>query len=245
MYYKIQINNYMTILGDKNLRKALENEDIVIDPKPKEIEPASIDLRVGKEAFLSTAEEVTHLDQGKLLILPAGGFALIISKEKLKLSSKIVGHIGLRSEYTRKGLVLLAGPQIDPGFEGNIHIAICNLSPTEISLAYDEPFFTIEFHELPEPVEHPYTGGYQYQDKITLKEIKDIRERRGYALSDVIKNMQSIASDISGLRAAVTEFSKSEANLSRQVNKYLAIFVATIVTLTIGILGILFKLVFK
>ncbi len=137
---------------------------------------------------------------------------------------------------------MLAGPQIDPGFEGNIHIAVCNLSPTEISLAYDEPFFTIEFHELPEPVEHPYSGGCQYQDKITLKEIKDIRERRGYALSDVIKNMQSIASDISVLRSAVTDFSKSEANLSRQVNKYMAIFVTTIVALTIGVLSVLFKI---
>ncbi len=76
MYYKLQINNYMTILGDKNLSKALENGDIAIEPKPKDIEPASIDLRVGKEAFLSTADEVTLLDQGKLLILPAGGFAL-------------------------------------------------------------------------------------------------------------------------------------------------------------------------
>lgn len=89
----------MTILSDKRLREAMERGDLIIEPEPKEIEPASIDLRVGKQAFRSTDDEVTQLDKGKLLVLPAGELALVITKEKLKLSSKIVGHIGLRSEH--------------------------------------------------------------------------------------------------------------------------------------------------
>ncbi len=150
--------------------------------------------------------------------------------------------MGLRSEFTRRGLVLLAGPQIDPGFDAYLHIAVCNLSPTELSLSYEEPFLTVEFHELPEPVEHPYSGTYQNQENITPKEIRDIKERRGYALSEVIKNMQRIASDISGLKDAVTKFSDAESKLSQQVDKQMGIFVKTIIALAISIVGILLAL---
>ena len=77
----------MAILSDKKLREAMEKGDIIIEPKPKEIEPASIDLRVGKQAFASSLDEITKLDQGKLLVLPAGELALIVTQEKLKLNN--------------------------------------------------------------------------------------------------------------------------------------------------------------
>jgi len=159
--------------------------------------------------------------------------ALIITREELKLGPRIVGHFGLRSYFTRKGLVLLAGPQIDPGFEGTLHVVLCNLSPTEISLSYGEPFCTAEFHELSTAVERPYAGDYQRQKGITPQEVTDIRQRRGYALSDVIKNMQTIAQDIGTLKASVEK-------LTSRTDKYMLIFVSSLAALVIGVVVKLF-----
>lgn len=226
----------MPILSDVDLRNALTSGDIQIVPPPTKIEPASIDLSVGDEAFAASQDEITRLSQGKLLVIPPGEMVLIITKEDIKLGLRIVGHIGLRSYFTRKGLVLLAGPQIDPGFDGTLHIVLCNLSPTEMVLSYGEPFCTIEFHRLSNDAEQSYTGPYQKQKGITAREIDDIRQRRGYALSEVIKNMQSIARDVSSLKESVER-------LTNRTDKYMLVFISSLSALVIGILLKLF--VFK
>jgi len=223
----------MPVLADIRLKKAISEGLIEITPPPVSIEPASIDLSVGDEAFVASGEEITKLLHGKLLILPAGEMALVVTREELKLSPRIIGHIGLRSYFTRKGLVLLAGPQVDPGFEGTLHIVLCNLSPTEISLSYGEQFCTVEFYDLSTDVQQPYNGDYQKQKGITPQEITDIRQRRGYALSEVIKNMQTIAQDIGSLKEAVEK-------LTGRTDKYLLVFVSTLAALAIGIIVKLF-----
>jgi dCTP deaminase len=223
----------MSILSDVDLRDAIKNSEIQITPHPTSIEPASIDLSIGEEAFAASGDEIIKLSQGKLLIIPPGEMVLIITREELKLGPRIVGHIGLRSYFTRKGLVLLAGPQIDPGFEGTLHIVLCNLSPTELALSYGESFCTVEFHRLSTEVQQQYKGSYQKQRGITPREINDIRERRGYALSEVIKDMQSIARDVSSLKDSVEK-------LTNRTDKYMAIFVSSLSALVIGIILKLF-----
>ena len=220
----------MVLLSREELRKAMEEGEIKIEPEPEEIKPASIDLSVGGEAFRSKDDEITKLEEGKLLIIPAGDFALIVTLEYLKLSPSIVGHIGLRSKYTRRGLVLLAGPQIDPGFEGTLHVALCNLSPSDISLSYNEPFCTVEFHRLPKPVKEPYKGEYLGQTSISSDEIRDIRKGRGLALSEAMNLLRRTSENVS-------ELTKSVNKLSSRTDKYMALFVGTIISLVLGILG--------
>ncbi|MFQ6127086.1 MAG: dCTP deaminase [Candidatus Heimdallarchaeota archaeon] len=220
----------MVLLSRGALEKAIQEGEIVLDPRPEKLEPASIDLTVGSEAFRSRDDEITYLERGKLLIIPAGDFTLIVTKEYLKLSQSIVGHIGLRSKYTRRGMILMAGPQIDPGFEGNLHIALCNLSPTEVSLSYGDPFCTVEFHRLPEPVKEPYRGEYLGQTSITSDEVRDIRKGRGLALSEAIDLIRRTSENVSKLTESVKK-------LSDRTDRYMAIFVTTIVALVLGILG--------
>ena len=117
-----------------------------------------------------------------------------------------------------------------------MHICLCNLSPAEIVLSYGESFCTIELHRLSNNAEQPYKGNYQKQKGITSREIDDIRERRGYALSEVIKDMQSIARDVSSLKESVEK-------LTTRTDKYMLMFVSSLVALVIGIILKLF--VFK
>ena len=216
------------LLTNSKLAEALNNGDLKIDPRPKELKAASIDLTLGEEAFLASEDNIRELSPGKLLVLPAGEMAIVITREKVDLKPHIVGHIGLRSHFARKGLVLLAGPQIDPGFRGKLHLTLCNLSPVEIALSYGQEFCTVEFHKLEAQAEQPYGARtsdlYQEQGPITPDEIEDIKERRGYALSEVISGMQSIARDVSDLRNSVNRY-------VRRSDIYLGIFLASIVAL--------------
>lgn len=69
-------------------------------------------------------------------------------REMMRVGARFAAQIGLRSGLARKGLALLAGPQVDPGFRGRLHVALVNLSPVEISIAYGEPLITMMFHDL-------------------------------------------------------------------------------------------------
>lgn len=223
------------LLANKKLKDALDAGDLIIDPKPKELKAASIDLTLGEEAFFASEESIRPLGPGKLLVLPAGEMAIVITREKLQLKPNIVGHIGLRSHFARKGLVLLAGPQIDPGFHGNLHLTLCNLSPTEVALSYGQEFCTVEFHILDIAAEKPYgvrtSDLYQEQAGITPEEIEDIKQRRGYALSEIFKGMQSMAKDVSGLKDSVDKYMRRSDKYFIIFISILAIFVATIIAL--------------
>ena len=77
--------------------------------------------------------------------------------------------------------------------------------------------------------EKPYTGNYRSQKRITPKKINNIRQRRGYALTEVIKNMQTIAQDIGTLKGAMIK-------LTSRTDKYMMIFVSSFAALVIAII---------
>ena len=166
------------LMSDKDIQEARSSGELRIrNFSQKSLQPASYDMRVGGEAFSS--HEKTPIDiksTGSLAIKP-GDFILVRTYESVKLSPKIAGRIGLRSFHARKGLALLAGPQIDPGFEGVLVVGLHNLDANELKLSYREPFCTIEFYRLPEPVKRPYKGEYQNQKGIREKDSNAIKER--------------------------------------------------------------------
>jgi deoxycytidine triphosphate deaminase len=69
--------------------------------------------------------------------------------------------MGIRSYFTRKGLVSFMGPQVDPDFEGVLVTSLFNIGPKPIVMKYGGPFCTIEFNEMSEPSEKPYCDPYQ------------------------------------------------------------------------------------
>lgn len=164
------------LMSDKDIQQAMSSGELIIgDFSPESLQPASYDMRVGEEAFSSHEKRINVKSTGSLVIKP-GDFILTRTYESVKLSPKIAGKIGLRSFHARKGLALLAGPQIDPGFEGVLVVGLHNLDANERKLSYREPFCTIEFYRLSEPVQHPYKGEYQKQKGIRKRDSNPIKE---------------------------------------------------------------------
>jgi dCTP deaminase len=227
----------MSLMGDAALREAVTKGGIALEPAPQQdsMKAASIDLRLGPEAFLGTSDAILSMDEKRLLTIPPGELALVTTLEKLRIGNRYAAQIGLRSAFARKGLALLAGPQIDPGFRGRLHVALVNLSPTDIAIAYREPLVTAVFHDLGSDVEQGYgtrTGDeYQEQDQITGQEIEDIRQHRGYALSEIIREMASLSTNVAQLRSTVEGYVRTATAVMRRGDAYLALFVAAIVAL--------------
>ena len=192
------------ILTDRQIKEALRTETIKIDDfDERYLGPATYDLRVGPEAFSSTRREKIDLKEKGVVILEPGDFVIVLTLEILELSNKHVGRIGIRSHFTRRGIIPLTGPQVDPGFEGPLHIGLYNVSPSDVVLPFGEPFCTLELHELNEPVEKPYRGPYHGQRGITAREMEDIIGTRGMTFAEVLKVLGGLGADVKVLTKTI------------------------------------------
>jgi deoxycytidine triphosphate deaminase len=194
------VNSDYILLSDKSIKESIKRGDFEIDNfEEKNLQPASYDCGVGEEGFSVKINEKIDIKNKGIFVISPADFAVISTYESFKLSNKVAAKIGLRSDFTRKGLILLAGPQIDPGFEGVLNISLVNMGPRDITLTYKEPICTLEFFGLSEPSSKPYSGPFQNQKGLSPEAIKYISESRGITLGQVIEGLGSLSTNVSQL----------------------------------------------
>lgn len=195
-------------MTDAQIKAAIESREIVLDPfDPARVEPASYDARVGNWAFASSSKEKLNLAEKGVLIIEPGEFAVLESREYIELDNRTAGQLGLRSEYARRGLLMLSGPQIDPGFKGIIVVRMINLAPKSVALPHEAPFLTLQFFRLGHPVTKPYSGPHQGQRGISAQDMQELVETEGMTLGQVTKTLGALAKDVSELRGSVGRLS--------------------------------------
>ena len=171
------------ILSDKTIIKYLKNGEIEITPKPtkEQIQPSSIDLRLGNE-YLSPIHEQETIDiknnepkyqrlKGNAILLPAGEFILGTTKEKIKLPSYLIARVEGRSSIGRLGVAIhITAGFIDAGFEGQITLEIKNLSNNNIILYEDMRVCQLIFEtidRIPNRIYGEAGNKYQNQEGVT------------------------------------------------------------------------------
>lgn len=158
------------ILSDRTLREHLEypnlTETITVDPEPTEeqIQPASLDVRLGEQFVYPDTGD--HFERDPL-ILRKGDRVLAHTRETIDLPNDIAAQLAGRSTYARKGIIVhkTAG-WIDPGFEGQITLELYNMSEGSIVLDVGDRVAQLVFLELSSP-SSGYDGRYQGQQGAT------------------------------------------------------------------------------
>ncbi|NJE06014.1 dCTP deaminase [Thermococcus sp. M36] len=149
------------MLPDWKIRK-----EILIEPfSEKSLQPAGYDLRVGREAYIN-GKLIDVESEGKIVI-PPKTHALILTLERVKLPDDVMGDMKLRSSLAREGL-LGSFAWVDPGWDGNLTLALFNASDEPVELAYGERFVQIAFIRLEGSAEKPYRGNYQGSQHLAL-----------------------------------------------------------------------------
>jgi dCTP deaminase len=189
------------LMTDREIRAALESGELEIrDYAEAHIEPTSYDMRLGKEALVSRQDQKILLSPSVSLTLNAGDFALVITYESVKMPNDIAAQIGMKSGLARKGLMLLAGIQIDPGFEGVLVLGLYNASPRRITLDYQAPLCTVEFHRLSGPVQNPHPGHPDLKKGHIPEEDKAfLRTLETESLSELCQSVRTLAQSVSTL----------------------------------------------
>jgi len=219
------------LMRDTEIMQAIQNGEIVINPyEERNLQGASYDFALGGEALVSNSDEKLLLapDRSTSLHLNPGDFALVLTKESVKVANDIAGVIGMRSALARRGLILLAGMQIDPGFQGHLRFGLYNASPRRITLDYNDGLCMIEFHRLSGPVKNPQPLNRELvEGRIPESDRAYLRTLETTSLSDLGQNMRTLSQNVD--------------TLARQI-KWMAFFVVPTI---LAILGLVLAIVLR
>jgi dCTP deaminase len=174
------------ILSDREIRARLAKGDLRVGPlaDPElQIQPASIDLRLGAEFLVYQPARVACLDprdpatlvaatekivvaEEAAFVLHPGQFALGTTVEEVALPSDLVAVVDGRSSIGRMAVVVHATAGfIDPGFQGQITLELSNIGPIPVRLYPGMRVAQLVLHEMTSPAERPYgpDRGSRYQ----------------------------------------------------------------------------------
>ena len=165
------------ILSDRDLRARLKQGDLQIGPLRDEslqIQPASVDLRLGSEFIVYRPAQIACLDPrdpetisaatqrivvapDQAFILHPGEFGLGTTIERVVIPPDLVARVDGRSSIGRLAVVVHATAGfIDPGFEGQVTLELSNIGPIPVRLYPGMRIAQIVLCRLTSPAEMPY-----------------------------------------------------------------------------------------
>lgn len=154
------------ILADSSIEEALSLGDIEVTPEPTEeqIQPASLDVRLGKKLYGFDRGYSVNSNQHRL---QPGERYLAETKETVEMPNHIAAQLAGRSSVGRQGVIVhkTAG-WIDPGFSGTITLELMNLGKSPVDFQTGERIAQLVFFKLDYP-SRGYDGHYQGQDEPT------------------------------------------------------------------------------
>lgn len=170
-------------LCDRDIIQALDEEQIVIDPRPDDakISGVSVDLRLGDRFRVFSSHQTPYIDLsgsreevdraveqvmsdeiliagGERFVLHPGELALGITLESITLPADLVGWLDGRSSLARLGLMVhVTAHRIDPGWSGNIVLEFFNSGKLPLALQPGMSIGAMSFERMSGAAERPYT----------------------------------------------------------------------------------------
>ena|SRR5688572_2992867 len=162
-----------SVLSDGTIVRLINEGRIGIDPwDPSQVQPASLDLRLGdsfrvfhnhrasvidlRDPPEGLTEEV-RIGPDEPFVIHPGEFCLGRTLERVELPDDIVARIEGRSSLGRLGLIVHATAGFcDPGWRGTLTLEFNNLTRVPIRLYAGLPIAQLSFMTLDAPALRPY-----------------------------------------------------------------------------------------
>jgi dCTP deaminase len=184
----------MSVLSDHEIEQELKKKRLIISPRPKKINPASVELTLGREIvylkrtytneidlkkpFPKDMVDRYLMDYKKGFSIKPGEHYLATTEERVELPDDLTMVIIGKSTIGRIGLVPVTAGYIDPGFRGQITLEIYNVAHTPIIIYPGMYFAQGVVMRMSAPAAKPYhkrkTSLYVNQSGPTIPKTKNL-----------------------------------------------------------------------
>lgn len=164
------------VLSDVDIIERISSDELEIEPyKESNVEPASVDLRLGSTFLLVKVKKEYTEERGFSVTLDdvddtfryeetedsvrikPNELVLATTKERVSMPDDLAAEVLGRSSLGRLGIsVHQTAGYIDPGFSGEITLELSNHGPAPVKLHSGERVCQIVFSECSSPALHPY-----------------------------------------------------------------------------------------
>jgi deoxycytidine triphosphate deaminase len=204
------------ILSDREIKELIDNptSGLIVNPFDLEcLQGASYDLKVGQNVLISGQESITDLTIAGAITIQPGDFAVVVSNEYFEIPQNMVINIGAKTYLTKKGIILQAGMQIDPGFKGYLFLGLYNSSPRKFILEYKGDLCSIQFFQLRVDAKKVFNINYDYLHGNFPKDMKDyLYSLENNSLSNLAEDLRTLTKSVSELSTQIIVQAKTSSN---------------------------------
>lgn len=162
------------ILSDNSILFELDHPGstgLQIKPLDREtqIQPASVDLRLGEEIYICRDDRIeTYPDGPTFQPVRDGHMYLGHTQETIRIPRHLGAQLHGRSSLARQGLLVhITGGWVDPGFRGQLVLEVANLSNEPIHVPIGQRVCQLTLSRLTTSVDEAYgeKAGSKYMDQ--------------------------------------------------------------------------------
>lgn len=188
----------MPFWGSEKLRAELGQ--LVSPYKAELVTQGSIELRMGREAFVTGGEgkRVVLEKDGEDFVIPPGQFGQLLTLERVHVPTTAIAFISIKFKHKLRGLVNVSGFHVDPGYDGWLVLSVYNAGASNIRLSRGDATFLIWYADLDKPMSDgdKYKGGRGQKERIPDEYIMEI--------DGDIASPGSLKSEIDGLETKIS-----------------------------------------
>ncbi|MFD1066590.1 dCTP deaminase [Oceanobacillus locisalsi] len=178
------------ILSGQTIKKYVEDKQLSVTPfQELSVQPASIDLRLGKEflvvddmstPYLSIDQPADYqeiqIGDKETITIPPQSFVLGTTLEQIGLPDYLTAFVEGRSSIGRLGVFIQNAGWIDPGFSGQITLELFNANRVPVQLQADMRICQLVIAKVDQKTKG-YSGKYLYQQGTTPSRVYLDQER--------------------------------------------------------------------
>ncbi|MBI2435704.1 MAG: hypothetical protein HYV26_22850 [Candidatus Hydrogenedentes bacterium] len=168
------------------------------------LDSCSYDVRIGDRAVIGGSGTEIDLNQSRLELTP-GCYAAVVSLERVLVPDDILVRINSKRSFSYKGIALLTGSQVDPGYQGHLLFGFYNASSKRIVLGKGEPICSLVFETLAHPVAKPKgKDPYLYRGEFPagfVDFMANMEVLSWHQLSEHVKKIEGMTQQILDLRS--------------------------------------------
>ncbi|MGE4423600.1 MAG: hypothetical protein AB7D39_15000 [Pseudodesulfovibrio sp.] len=161
--------------GSKKLIRKIEEGNIIRPFTADNVESGAYELTMGDAYYSTDCDTRQSLRNNDQFKISPGQFALLETREVIRVPLGAIGLISIKAKIKFKGLVNVSGFHVDPGYEGKLVFSVYNAGGNDIYLSRQKPIFLIWFCDIDQEERDGYRGNSNHG--ITDEMVEDIGKR--------------------------------------------------------------------
>lgn len=197
-----------TLVTGEALHAAVRGETFIRNGDAKAVDSVKYDLRLGStvlKASIGLPKALDQMQDGEQWIDP-GEVVFVLTQEELHLPKNMIATLSPKRALTHRGVMVLGGFAIDPGYQGNLWFGLYNFASARYPLRTGTKLIACMFYELSEEEANKY-------ECVPMESVTQFPDD----LLDLVKNYKPI--ELKGIQEEVASIKREFVDLKQSVTE--------------------------